>query len=165
VNKLSQCRGGITINNGYFYVFCQSDDLTEVANKYITEHGLRLNPSKPECTIFGNCNLDPDHEWMLNGVKLKESDGVNYLGISLCHAKPNLHFDNRINACRRAYYALQGAGFNNNNSDIDTLSFVWKAAVRPVLMYCCNSMYISKESLSNMKKLEVCTNTAKVHMF
>ena len=98
--------------------------LIEVADKYITNHGLRFNPSKTECTIFDNCNLNPHPEWMLNTVKLKESDSVNYLGVSLSHAKPNVHFDNRINACRRAYYALQGAGFNNNNSDIDTLSYV-----------------------------------------
>jgi len=49
---------------------------------------------------------------------------------------------------------MQGAGFNNNNSDIDTLSYVWKAAIRFVLTYCCNSMYISKKSLSNMERLQ-----------
>ena len=68
---------------------------------------------------------------MLNNVKLSESDSVNYLDVSLSHAKPNVHFDNGI----------------NHNSDIDTLSYVWKAAIRPVLTYCCNSMYISKKSL------------------
>jgi len=44
------------------------------------------------------------------------------------------------------YYALQGAGFNNNISDTDALYYVWKVAVRHVLTYCCNSMYISKKS-------------------
>ena len=58
-----------------------------------------------------------------------------------------------INACRRAYYATQGASFNNNNSDIDTLFYVWKVAITPVLTYCCNSMYISKKSLS-MERLQ-----------
>jgi hypothetical protein len=76
--------GGIcNINNMSFNVFCYAEDFTDVTNKYITELDLQLNPSKTECTIFGNCNLDPDDEWMLNGVKLKESDGMNYLGVSL----------------------------------------------------------------------------------
>jgi len=67
--------------------------LIDVANKYITEHGLRFNPSK--------VNLDPRPEWMLNNLKLKESDSVNYLGVSLYHAKPNVHLVNIINAYRR----------------------------------------------------------------
>jgi len=49
---------------------------------------------------------------------------------------------------------MRGAGFNNNNSDINTLFYVWKVAIRPVLTHCCNSMYISKKSLSNMEKLQ-----------
>jgi len=60
---------------------------------------------------------------MLNDVKHKESHSVNYLGVSLSHAKLNVHFNNIINACGRAYYALQAAGFDNNNSDIDTLAY------------------------------------------
>ena len=44
--------------------------LIDVPNKYITEHRLRFNPSKTECTIFGNCNLDPHPEWMLNQLMM-----------------------------------------------------------------------------------------------
>jgi len=81
VNELSQCTGGININN----VFCYADELMlasltfsglqhiiDVVNKYITENGLRFNSSKTECTIFGNCNLAPRPEWMLNSVNLKK---------------------------------------------------------------------------------------------
>ena len=52
VNELSQCTGGININNVSFNVFCYADDfmlasltfsglqhIIDVANKYITEHG------------------------------------------------------------------------------------------------------------------------------
>ena len=143
INESSQCTGGINNNNVSFTVFCYADDLMlasltrlqhsidDVANKYITEYGLRFNPSKTECSIFSNCNLDPHAAWMLNNVKLKVSDSVNYLGVS--HAKPNVHFDNRTSACRRSYFVMQGADFNNNNSDIGTSSYVWKAAIRRVL--------------------------------
>ena len=99
VNELSQCTGGININNVSFSVFCYADafmlvrltfsglqHIFDAANKYITEHGLRFNPSKTEYTIFGNCNLAPHPDWMLNSVKLKESDSVNYLGVTLSHA-------------------------------------------------------------------------------
>ena len=88
INELS--RGTININDASFNVFCYADDLMLVnltfsglqhlinaVNKNITEHRLRFNPSKTECIIFGNCNLDPHPEWMLNDVKLKESDSEN----------------------------------------------------------------------------------------
>ena len=52
----------------------------------------------------------------------------------MCSGK-NEHIDNRINACRRAYYAMQSTGFCNGITDIDTLAYVWNAAIRPVLTY------------------------------
>jgi len=134
----------------YFYVFCYADDLIltsltlsrlqhiiDVANKYITEHGSWFNPSKTECTIFVNCNLAPHPQWMLNGATLKESDSVNYLGVTLSHDKPNVRFNNRINACRRVYYALQGAGFNNNISDICCFVLCLEGRIFKVLVDHC----------------------------
>ena len=79
---------------------------------------------------------------------------MNYLGVTLSHVKSNVDFNNIINTCRRAYYALQCAVLNNNISDTDALSYVWKAAVRLVLKYCCNSVYVSKKSLNTMERLQ-----------
>lgn len=45
-------------------------------NMLETKHRLRFNPSKTECTLFSNCNLDPYSGWMLNDVKRKESNSV-----------------------------------------------------------------------------------------
>ena len=87
--------------------------MISVADKYITDHGLRFNPSKTECKIFGKCHLDPPPEWRLGGTHLVQTNSVNYLGVTLSHCKPHEHVDKRIIACRRAYFALQGAGFNN----------------------------------------------------
>ena len=59
VEKLSKCSGGILINNDTYNVFCYADDLIltilgvtglqeliDTANSYITEHGLKFNPTK-----------------------------------------------------------------------------------------------------------------------
>ena len=53
-------------------LFSGLQHIIDVANKYITENGLRFNSSKTECTIFGNCNLAPRPEWMLNSVNIKK---------------------------------------------------------------------------------------------
>ena len=135
INELSDCVGGIAINNISFNVFCYADDLMltsltvtglqkiiDLANRYITDHGLKFNPNKTECAIFGKDMLYPHPEWVLNGVMLNENDKVTYLGVTLSNNKRNEHIDSRINACRRAYYAMQGAGFCNGITDIDTLA-------------------------------------------
>ena len=81
INELSECTGGIIINKQSFNVFCYADDLMlasltvtglqtmiNVANRYITEHGLQFNPNKTECVIFGRSTLQPHPEWELNGT-------------------------------------------------------------------------------------------------
>ena len=167
INQLSDCIGGININDHSFNVFCYADDLLLtsltvsglqkmicVANKYIRDNGLKFNPLKTECVIFGKCTLDPHPEWTLNGVKLDESTGISYLGVTLSHSKPNEHVEKRISACRRAYYALQGAGFGNDVTNVDALAYVWNSAIRPVLTYGINCINISKTCLAKMEKLQ-----------
>ena len=124
--------------------------MINVADKYITDHGLRSNPSKTECTIFGKCHLDPPPEWRLGDTHLVQTNIVNYLGVTLSHYKPH----KRIIACRRAYFALQGAGFNNTVTDVDALSYIWKAAIRPILTYGINCIIISAGDLEKMEKIQ-----------
>ena len=59
--------------------------------------------------------------------------------------KQNIHVDSRISACRRAYYAMQGAGLCNNISDADAIAYLWNAAIRPVLMYGINCIHVKQE--------------------
>ena len=65
--------------------------MINVANRYITEHGLQFNPKKTECVIFGRSTLHPHPELELNGTKLTETDSVTYLGVTLSYVKPNIH--------------------------------------------------------------------------
>ena len=165
VESLAECNGGIKINGTSYNLSVYADDILltsltatglqtmiNVADKYITDHGLRFNPSKTECKIFGKCHLDPPPEWRLGGTHLVQTDSVNYLGVTLSHCKPHEHVDKRIIACRRAYFALQGAGFNNTVTDVDALSYIWEAAIRPILTYGINCIYISAGDLEKWKK-------------
>ena len=128
--------------------------MINVANRYITGHGLQFNPKKTDCVIFGRSTLQPHPEWELNGTKLTETDSVTYLDVTLSYVKPNMHVDNRISACRRAYYAMQGAGLWNNITDADAIAYLWNAAIRPVLTYGINCIHVSKTCLSRMETLQ-----------
>ena len=157
----------LKINNVSFNVFCYADDLMlaslsvtglqnmiEVSSRYIRNHGLRFNPQKTNCVIFGNRTLSPHPDWSLDSVRLAECDSVSYLGVILSSSNPNEHITNRINACRKAFYGLQGAGFSNSNIDSNVLSYVWNAAIRPVLTYGINCVHVSKSSLNEAEKIQ-----------
>ena len=74
--------------------------------------------------------------------------------MTLSHCKPHEHNDKRITACRRAYFALQGAGFSNTATDVDALSYIWKAAIRPILTYGINCINVSAGDLEKMEKIQ-----------
>ena len=65
--------------------------IINIAQMYISSHGLAFSPSKTECVIFGKCYFKSRPLWYTDGVSLSEHDYINYLGITLSHAKPNLH--------------------------------------------------------------------------
>ena len=84
IDELSNCVGGTITNNVSFNVFCYTDDMLltsltasglqrmiDLANRYITDHGLNFNPSKTVCAIFGNDVLYPHPERGLNGVTVR----------------------------------------------------------------------------------------------
>ena len=111
-----------------------------LADKYISDHGLRFSPLKTECLS-------------LNGVTLVNSDSIKYLGVTLAN-KLSVHVNDRIAACKRAYYAMQGAGFCNVTTNANILAYLWESAIRPVLLYGCSSVHINKESMLKMEILQ-----------
>ena len=167
IEQLSNTTGGIRIHGLSYNVFCYADDLLltsltvsglqnliNIANMYIVDHGLRFNPSKTECSIFGPCYFDPHPQWKLNDTILSENDHVKYLGVILSHTKGNKHVEYRINSCRKAYYALQGIGLGNNTCNADTVSYIWSTAIRPVLTYGLQCISLSKQALQNLEKTQ-----------
>ena len=116
INELSNSADGIKIKNVLYNVFCYADDILlasltvtslqsmiNLADKYISDHGLKFNPLKTECVSFSQNNFFvSSRAWSLNGVELVNSDSIKYLGVTLAN-KPSVHVNDRIAACRRAY--------------------------------------------------------------
>ena len=57
-------------------------------------------------------------------------------------------------ACRRAYFSLQGAGFNKTLTHVVSLSYIWKPAIRSILTYGINCINVSAGDLEKMEKLQ-----------
>ena len=109
---------------------------------------------KTECCIFGKCTLKPDPTWTMDQVMLHVSDSIQYLGVNLTSSKTDVHTHNRINASKKAFYSLKSAGLCSPYNDIDTVSYVYKAAIRPVLLYGLNCINITNKGWQEIDKCQ-----------
>ena len=90
--------------------------------------------------------------WLLDGVKLAETDSIVYLGVTLTNDTTS-HAAERVKATRRAFFALQGAGLCVNGLNSDTIVHIYNTAIRPVLMYGLQCVYHNKTAMEGIEKL------------
>ena len=62
--------------------------------------------------------------------------------------------DSRIAACRRAYYMLQPVGLHPRGLAPETISYVWRTALQPILTYAVQCVGISKTKLKEMDRIQ-----------
>ena len=164
IQDLNRMPSGLVIDDTNFNALCYADDvllvsltvtglqnLIDAATKMIEASGLRFNPSKTVCACFGKTPVIP--KWTLNGTNLRIEDEITYLGTVLSRRR-NAHAEARIASCRRAFFSLQGAGLHPRGLSPLTVSAVWKAAVRPVLLYGAHCTYTSRTAIDMMNKTD-----------
>ena len=167
IDELSACDNGVSIKGNMFNVYCYADDilisstsvtglqcLINKANRYIKQHGLRFNPSKTSCMLFGNNPFDSLPVWTIDGVNLQIESSITYLGAELSPHGGNKHTESRIRSTQRAFYSLQGAGLNKDGVSPHTAMEIINTGIRPVLEYGCASVFLSKQNLSDMDKIQ-----------
>lgn len=156
---------GLKINDMSFNSFCYADDLLltsttavglqkliNCASGYIKSIGLNFNPTKTECIVFGKLKYNP--VFTLNNTQLSNVSKISYLGVTLSNTSGKNHSLNRVNAGRRAFYGLQGAGLCNKGVAPDTAVHTWNVAVRPVLLYGCECVSMSQSARSELDKCQ-----------
>ena len=152
VQRLSDMKCGVSIGGLTYNLCCYADDLLlcsltvsglqyliDAADEYITQHGLRFNPQKTSCVTFGKSNFSK-RQWYLQHQQLTEVSEVRHLGVILANDNKS-HAETRIQAARRAFYSLQGAGLCVRGCSPHTIAHIYSAAVRPVLMYGMECVY------------------------
>ncbi len=164
IEELSSTNHGISIDGRNYNVFCYADDimltsltasglqvLIDVANRYITEHGLRFNPSKTTCTTFGSNYLQPLPSWHIMNTILAETDSVTYLGTILSNSTTP-HINGRVKSARGAFYSLQGAGLCKNGVNPSTMAHIFNTAIRPTMMYGCSNINLETRDMIELDK-------------
>ena len=77
-------------------VFCYADDillssttvrvlqgLIKPAVDYVNRHGLRFNPSKTKCVLFGKNPFSLRPKWYIDNEELEIVEYIDYLGAKL----------------------------------------------------------------------------------
>ena len=107
----------------------------------IEYHGLRFNPIKTSCTVFGKYTMTPNPNWYLDNCMLNVTDSVTYLGVTLCsNLKSKLHIDEPIRKCQRAFFSLQSADMCKQGSCTEVKLHVWNTVLVPILVYGCEGI-------------------------
>jgi hypothetical protein len=159
IEDLNKCNYGITISGFNFNVMCYADDilicsvtshglqcLINKAEEYIKNNGLRFNPAKTECMLFGKCPFIATPHWTMDNVSLSVVPSMKYLGTMLCYDNGTSHIESRKSSAQKAYYSLQGAGVKYNGVELGTAVRIYQTAVESVIGYGCSSIHLSKSN-------------------
>ena len=167
IDELSCMNGGISICSEKFNVFCYADDillasttvtglqhLISHANNYITKYGLRFNPAKTKCAIYGKNPFYVNPQWYINNYELEIVDHIEYLGAFLGKNYGITHVNKRISSCRKSFYSLQAAGLCYSGLNTDTSIHVFKTVCSSTLSYACEALSLSKSEKAELDKLQ-----------
>ena len=81
-------------------------------------------------------------------------DSISYLDAVLDNKCSHEHVNNRISACRKAFYALQGVGLCNTDLNIDTALYVWSPTCKSILTYGCDALYLKNSDVKDLDKIQ-----------
>ena len=112
VNIFNNHKYGISINGTNYSAFFYADDillcgtttsgllaLIDMPCRYINDNGLRFNPTKAKCMIYGKfLSLN-----ILESQNLAIYDSFNYLGIDIFNSNSNGQVTSRIRASQKSF--------------------------------------------------------------
>jgi len=65
-----------------------------------------------------------------------------------------MHCDQRMEKCRRSFFAMKDLGLSYPGADCNVKSYLWKSLCQPVLMYGSDCISISKSKVKEMESLQ-----------
>ena len=121
---------------------------------YVENNGLCFNPKKTNCTIVGKNPFVDVPKWYIHKHELLTNDNTDYLGATIGNNCSSVHVNNRISSCRKAFFALQGAGLCREGLNTDTAIHVWSTTCKNILTYGCDGLYLYNKDKSSLDKIQ-----------
>ena len=128
--------------------------LLDIASEYIDNHGLKFNPGKTSCVIFGKNPFSVSPVWKLDDTVLKIETSMKHLGTSLGDLNGSIHTETRIKAATKAFYGVQSAGIASPNVNSDIVMDVYKSCVNSVLHFGCCNIHINKTNTQTLDRYQ-----------
>ena len=166
IEMLREAKCGVSIEGGTFNVYCYADDillcsttptglqaLIDIAVSYIVKHGLRFNPTKTTCMVYGQNPFNETPVWHIQDASLKVVASMPYLGATLTKDGGKSHVENRIKAANRAYFSLQHAGLHYKGVSPDVAAHLFSVGIQSTLAYGCEAIHTN---LTSQKELSKC---------
>ena len=108
--------------------------LIDFTVSFVTQRGLKFNPSKITCMVYGKSPFTSPPKWHINDVSLEISNSVKYLGTLLNNSNGKDQVESRIRATNRWFYNIQGAGVCTNGLSPFVSAHVYNIAIRSGLL-------------------------------
>ena len=130
--------------------------MIDSAVSYVLQHGLHFNSSKTHCTIIGKNPFLIKPDWKIDKCRPTRSitENIEYLGAFVGNRCSKLHVAKRVSGCRKAFYALQGAGLCQQGLETDTAIHVWSATYKSILIYGCHLLSLSYGNKVELDKIQ-----------
>ena len=119
--------------------------LINQAVSYVTDSGLRFNPSKTKRLVFGSNPFVTKPTWSIGDNILSIENNITYLGVEISGPTNRNHSAKRVRCPRQAFYALQNA---------ETAMTIFKTAVNSTLAYGCHSIHLNRRHLKEQDTIQ-----------
>jgi len=156
----------VCIGNNSLNTFAYADDinllcttapglqrLIDMCVAYAKKWRFRFGINKTKCMIISGKELTCQPRWYLENECIENVNSMEILGV-MFDSKNELHVDNRINKCKRAYHSLRDVGMAYPGSNSDVKAYLWRSICQPVLLYGSDAVNISKKGLSRMESTQ-----------
>ena len=147
--ELSTSGVGIRIENELFNSFAYADDinlmclktgdlqiLINICYQYSRKWSFSFGINKAHCMISNKNPFIKYPSWSLGGHKIKNTETLEILGtVFTSNISYDAHIDKRVNASRRAMYALASVGCSYPGLSTEVKVHLWKTIGLPSLLY------------------------------
>jgi hypothetical protein len=117
----------------------------ERIDKIARSVGLKINAAKSK--VFSSSGRsNNDIAIIINGEEIEEVDNFKYLGSTILpNGQSANEIPNRIDAARKVFFQLRKSLWNRREIRLDTKIKVFKATVRTILLYGCETWPMRQE--------------------
>lgn len=133
----------------------EAQKMLDVVTEFSESNQIKFNPDKTHLMIYKYGNEKVTQDLKLCKKPIVESNSVKYLGVVInSNTKNKDHIEKRKRIADINLGSLTAAGVLNQQMDTETKITLFKIYIKPVLYYGLESLQLTQEETSQLKKIE-----------